>query len=363
MIVVSVMNGFDTELKRRILGVVPHVVISGARGVEEIVADNAEVRAVAPFMRRQGLLIDGGASQLVVVHGIVPEREGMVSDLPAHTRGRLEELVSAGSMGIVVGRGIGYRAGLAKGDRITLVIPEPSAGGNTITPKIAQVEIAGFFEMGSELDYRLALLHLSDLQAITRAGRPGYRLKLDNIFAAASVTRWLEKRLGSGAEVSDWTREYGNFFETVRMEKIMMFVLLSLVIAIAAFNIISSLSMMVKEKQSDIAVLRTLGMSPGRIMMIFVIQGGLIGALGTLTGATLGIPLAAYIPDIIGFFEQLSGTRMLAGTYFDRVPSDVRVPDVLVILAVSMVITLLATLYPAWRAARLRPAEVLHADV
>lgn len=359
-VVVSVMNGFDSELKKRILGAVPHVTVEGAM---DPIVTNDRIKAVAPFMQRQGMLINGNSNQLLAVYGIVPEEESRISVIPAHVNVPLEALMAPGSNRMVMGRGLGYRAGLERGDSVTLVIPEPSAGGNSVSPKIARVEVSGFFELGSELDYRLALLHIDDLKAITGSMKTGYRLTLNNIFAANEVARWLEDSLGPDVKVSSWSREYGNFFETVRMEKVMMFILLALVIAIAAFNIISSLSMMVKEKQADIAVLGTLGMSPGRIMMIFVIQGGLIGILGTLLGVLIGVPLAIYVPEIVGFFEQILGSRMLAGTYFDRVPSDVRAPDIAVVLLVSLTITMLATLYPAWRAARLRPAEVLHSDV
>lgn len=361
-IVVSVMNGFDSELKRRILGAVPHVVATGIDDPAGIEA-HPRVRAVVPFMRGRGMLINAGETRLIALYGIEPGAERAVSNIPTFVDGDLRELLPAGSNQIVIGRGLAYQAGIARGDRIMVVIPEPSAGGNTITPRFGQVTVAGFFELGSELDYRLGLMNIEDLGAITGRAQTAWRLALDDVFVAPVISRWLRDRLGPDAEISDWTREYGNFFETVRMEKIMMFVLLSLVIVIAAFNIISSLSMMVKEKQADIAVLRTLGMSPRRVMMIFVVQGGSIGALGTLVGVLLGVPLALWIPEIIGFFEELWGARVLAGTYFERVPSDVRVPDVAVILAVSLTITIMATLYPAWRAARLRPAEVLHAEV
>ncbi|MBD3647351.1 MAG: ABC transporter permease, partial [Pseudomonadales bacterium] len=307
-IVVSVMNGFDSELKKRILGAIPHVVVESGTPVDgEKLLEHSRVTAAAPFMRRQGMLIEGAMTQLVSVYGIVPEEESRISDIPKHVEESLATLMPAGENAMVVGRALAYRAGLAKGDRVMLIIPEPSGSGRVITPKIGRVKVTGFFEMGSELDYRLAFVRLEDLQTIAGVEEYGYRLAVDDIFAAPLVAKWLASRLDKEAKVSDWTKEYGNFFETVRMEKIMMFVLLTLVIAIAAFNIVSSLSMMVKEKQSDIAVLRTLGMSSGRVMMVFVIQGGLIGVLGTLLGLVLGLPLAIHIPDIVGFFEQAFG--------------------------------------------------------
>ena len=223
---------------------------------------------------------------------------------------------------------------------------------------MARLQVAGFFEVDSELDYGLMLMNRKDLASIVRDNTNTWRISLHDIFLAPSIKRELEKS-SSVDKVSTWNDEYGDFFRTVKMEKIMMFILLTLIVAIAAFNIVSGLSMMVKGKQADIAVFRTMGLSPGKVMQIFVVQGTVVGILGTAIGMLVGIPLAHYIPQVIGFVEDLTGTHLLAGTYFDRVPTDVRLPDLGVIVVVSLALSFLATLYPAWRAAKLRPANVL----
>jgi len=354
IVVVSVMNGFDSELKRRILGVVPHVVVSGH--IDPAVNDDQRIVASAPFIARSGLLLDGNSSQIVALHGIDSSREHEMSIVPDHMiQGSMQDLGDA-PHGVVIGRPLAYRLGAMVGDMLTLVIPEPSGDGNHFTPKIARLRLVGTFELDSELDYRLALLNYSELQRIVAAPLLDTRLRLGNVFDAPAISRALAH---GGNKTRNWTQQYGDFFETVRMEKIMMFVLLSLIVAIAAFNIISSLSMMVKDKQKDIAVLRTFGLSPAGVMLIFMIQGTVIGAVGILAGTLAGLALAHNITEVVGFFEELSGSKMLAGTYFDSVPTDVRYSDVLIIIVVAFLISILATLYPAWQAASLRPAEIL----
>jgi lipoprotein-releasing system permease protein len=248
------------------------------------------------------------------------------------------------------------------GDRLTMIIPEPSIDGNRVTPKIAKFQLVGTFELNSEVDYRLAFVNYAQLQQVVGEPNIGTRLRLADVFDAPGVSAEIATGLFSGGrslKVTNWTDQYGDFFETVKMEKIMMFLLLSLIVAIAAFNIVSSLSMMVKDKRSDIAVLRTFGLSPGGIMRVFMIQGAVIGVMGVSMGTILGLLLANHITEIVGFFEELLGSRMLAGTYFDSVPSDVRYADIIIIVLVALMISFLATLYPAWRAASLQPAEVL----
>jgi len=361
IVVVSVMNGFDTELKRRILGVVPHVVVSSGLDLSLIEADD-RVLASAPFISRSGLLLEGKTSQLVTLQGIDSGVEHMMSILPDYMLQGSMEALGATPQGIIVGRPLAYRLGAMMGDRLTMIIPEPSIDGNRVTPKIAKFQLVGTFELNSEVDYRLAMVNYAHLQQIVGESAIDTRLRLADVFDAPGVSAEIAAGVFSGGrslKVTNWTDQYGDFFETVKMEKIMMFLLLSLIVAIAAFNIVSSLSMMVKEKRSDIAVLRTFGLSPGGIMRVFMVQGAVIGVMGVSIGTILGLLLANHITEVVAFFEELLGSRMLAGTYFDSVPSDVRTADIIIVVLVALMISFLATLYPAWRAASLQPAEVL----
>ena len=354
IVVVSVMNGFDSQLKYRILGAVPHMVVHGELPTTPING----VRASAPFLKRDGMLVQSNKNRLVAVYGIDPGKEKEMSVVPSHmVEGRLEDLVP-GSYKIAIGKPLGLQLGLRTGDNITLLIPEPSSQGSMVVPKIARVELASTFALQSELDYALVLINLEDLKQIVGVVQHDTRLTLDNIFQVGGVRKSLEAEVN----VTDWSREYGDFFETVRMEKLMMFILLTLIVMIAAFNTVSGLSMMVKEKQAEIAVLRTMGLSRGRVMQVFIIQGSFIGLVGTVAGVILGVPLAYNVTEVVGFFEDVFGGRMLAGTYFDRVPSDVRLFDIVVIILVSFLISILATLYPAYRAAKVDPANALGAE-
>ncbi len=354
IVVVSVMNGFDSQLKYRILGAVPHMVVHGELPTTPING----VRASAPFLKRDGMLVQSNKNRLVAVYGIDPGKEKEMSVVPSHmVEGRLEDLVP-GSYKIAIGKPLGLQLGLWTGDNITLLIPEPSPQGSMVVPKIARVELASTFALQSELDYALVLINLEDLKQIVGVVQHDTRLTLDNIFQVGGVRKSLEAEVN----VTDWSREYGDFFETVRMEKLMMFILLTLIVMIAAFNTVSGLSMMVKEKQAEIAVLRTMGLSRGRVMQVFIIQGSFIGLVGTVAGVILGVPLAYNVTEVVGFFEDVFGGRMLAGTYFDRVPSDVRLFDIIVIILVSFLISILATLYPAYRAAKVDPANALGAE-
>ncbi|MEX0941754.1 MAG: lipoprotein-releasing ABC transporter permease subunit [Pseudomonadales bacterium] len=359
-VVVSVMNGFDRELKYRILGVVPHLIIetTDPGALSSVLADHAAVAGFAPFLRRFGVAVQGRSNKLVSIYGIVPDQEKQVSILPNHlVSGSLADL-SQGQNRVFMGRPLGFQLRTAVGDMLTLIIPEPSVSGNSVVPRLARVQVAGFFEVDSEVDYNLIVANLSDLTAMAGTTETTFRVTLADIFLAPAVK---EDLLGvpGVTRIVTWTDEFGDFFETVRMEKIMMFILLSLIVAIAAFNIVSGLSMMVRDKQADIAVFRTMGLSPFSVMQTFVIQGAMVGLLGTFLGLAIGIPLAVSISEVVSFFESLFGARMLAGTYFDKVPSDLRIADLAAIAMVAIAISLVATLYPAYRASRLRPANVL----
>ena len=368
IVVVSVMNGFDSQLKYRILGAIPHVIVSGdtndtrqdkshgAIQSEQLTAigDGAQSSA---FLGRKGIVINGRDNRIIAVHGILPEQEKYASVIPENMKLGHVDLLKAGSNNIVLGQGMASQLAVWPGDKMTLIIPTATASGQLISPKLATVVLVGTFELQSELDYSLALMHLQDLKNIVKTEHHDTRLTLNNIFNVSSYQTAL-----APLDVVDWTQEYGDFFETVKMEKIMMFMLLTLIVMIAAFNTVSGLSMMVKDKKGEIAVLRTMGLSRGQVMQIFIVQGSVIGVSGTLLGMLLGIPLAYHVTEVVGFVEDLMGGRMLAGTYFDRVPTDVRFLDTLVIVLVSFLISILATLYPAYRATKLEPAEVLRSE-
>jgi lipoprotein-releasing system permease protein len=370
VIVVSVMNGFDRELRHRILGVVPHGVVlaldeSGLENWQQLAEQlegHPQIMGVAPFARTRGMLTSGGAVNVIELYGVSPEHESNVSIIPEYmTAGTITDLVP-GSNGIVLGRALANALGVMAGQQLTLVIPEATAKGMNVKPRIIQVRLVDTFEVGVELDYKLALMHVDDLSGHLSLKHPvqGVRVRFADLLNAPEMLPQITLGLTDGAYKSEtWADQYGDLFKTVEMEKAMMFLLLLLIVAIAAFNIISGLVMLVDEKRSDIAILRTLGISPGSVMAIFVVQGSIIGIAGTLLGLVLGSVLAFNISDIVGFFEELANEQVLAGTYFDSVPSDFRLPDVLVIGLVSLGISVVATIYPAWRASRLDPSDVL----
>lgn len=368
IVVVSVMNGFDSQLKYRILGAIPHVIVSGDTNVTRQDKSNGAIQSEqlttigdgarsSAFLGRKGIVIKGRDNRIIAVHGILPDQEKYASVIPENMKLGHVDLLKAGSNNIVLGQGMASQLAVWPGDKMTLIIPTATASGQLISPKLATVVLVGTFELQSELDYSLALMHLQDLKNIVKTEHHDTRLTLNNIFNVSSYQTAL-----APLDVVDWTQEYGDFFETVKMEKIMMFMLLTLIVMIAAFNTVSGLSMMVKDKKGEIAVLRTMGLSRGQVMQIFIVQGSVIGVSGTLLGMLLGIPLAYHVTEVVGFVEDLMGGRMLAGTYFDRVPTDVRFLDTLVIVLVSFLISILATLYPAYRATKLEPAEVLRSE-
>ena len=356
-VVVSVMNGFDRELKRRILGVVPHVLVSGM--TEEMLTarlSNQSVQAISPFLEEKGLIVSNRRSQLVSIYGVNPAQEGDMSILPSGVvTGQLTDLGEVG-LQIFLGTPIARQLGVIPGDEVTLIIPQLSESGGVLKPQLTNVYLAGTFETGSELDYALGVMDLVDLQSVSR-NPVQHRIRLENIFAAPQVSESLKDV--PGVTVTDWTRVHGDFFRTVRMEKIMMFVLLSFVVAVASFSIVSGLSMMVNSKRRDIAVLRTIGLSEAGVMRVFLVQGMMSASFGVLVGIAVGVPLTYVAPDVMGWIEQLIGVSIVEGTYFDKVPVDVRLPDIIVIGIVALVISFLATLYPSFRASRLNPAEVL----
>lgn len=369
--VMSVMNGFQKEIRERILGVVSHVQISGAgsrlddwRKVEEEAKKHPQVVAAAPYISEQALLSFEQAVKGAAVRGILPEYENQVVDLDRHMKSGHLASLRPGEFGIVLGVDLARALGVMVGDKLLLIAPQGQVTPAGILPRLKQFTVTGIFEVGHyEYDAGLALIHLEDAQKLYRMDHQvsGVRLRLKDLYQAPQVARDLASMLSVDAYISDWTRINANFYRAVQIEKRMMFFVVILIVAVAAFNIVSTLVMAVTDKQSEIAILRTLGAPPGSIMKIFIVQGTLIGVIGTLLGLAGGIALALNIDVVVPFIEHLIGVKFLAKDvyYISELPSDVQFVDVAVIAVVSFALCLLATLYPSWRAARVNPAEAL----
>ncbi len=351
IVVVSVMNGFDRELKNRILGVVPHVVVEGA-----MPSDLAGVQGQAsPFKTAQVMLVTRNGSHLLTLFGIEPNKEDPDGVLAKAVGVEQMTLVTPDRFRIVLGSSIARRFGVQTGDRVNLVLPSISESGENISPRLFSATVVGAFSVGSEMDYRLGVAHVNQVSGLLDAPAD-VKLMLDNLFDAPRVAEQLQK---AGFQTSSWVDEFGDFFRTVWMEKVMMFVLLAFVIAIASFSIVSGLTMLVATKRRDIAVLRTMGMTELGVLKVFLVQGVGLAAVGVTAGCLLGIVLATYAPFVMGLVEELTGFSIVAGTYFDQIPTDIRWLDILVIAVVTFVISFAATLYPSWRAAKLKPAMIL----
>ncbi|MEF8700004.1 MAG: lipoprotein-releasing ABC transporter permease subunit [Candidatus Accumulibacter sp. UW26] len=371
IVVLSVMNGFQTELRSRILAVVSHVQITGAGGemagwqrVAAQAAAEAHVIATAPFVQAQGMLAYGETVRGVLVRGILPDQEDKVADFRPHMKsGELDALVPD-SFNIVLGSELARALGVLVGERVTLIAPQGVVTPAGVVPRLKTFNVVGVFEVGMyEYDSGLALIHLADAQRLYRMDDrvSGVRLKLDDLFVAPRVSHLLAAKLDINAFISDWTRSHANFFRAVQIEKNMMFIILSLIVAVAAFNIVSTLVMAVTDKQSDIAILRTLGASPASIMAIFVVQGALIGFIGLGLGVVGGVALALNVDVVVPLIERLLGTQFLAKEvyYISDLPSELQWSDVTTITGVAFVLALVATIYPSWRAARVNPAAAL----
>ena len=369
--VLSVMNGFEKELRLRILGVVSHVTVSAGqaglqdwRGIMATVDGAQDVIGAAPYIHAEGMLSHDAAVAGTIIRGILPQDERQVSNLAAKMRlGKLADL-ETGRFGIILGKDLALALGVSVGDKVTLITPQASVTPVGVLPRLKRFTVIGVFEVGMyEYDSALALIHLEDAARLFRMGDrvSGVRLRLDDMFKAPQVARRLARALPPGYRVNDWTRQHVNFFRAVRMEKTVMFIILLLIVAVAAFNLVSTLVMMVTDKHSDIAILRTLGTSPASIMMIFIVQGGIIGVVGTLLGMIGGVALAQNIDTVVPAIEHLFHIRFLAPDvyYISELPSDMRWGDVFRIGAIALTLCLMATLYPAWRAARMQPAEAL----
>ncbi len=371
IVVLSVMNGFQTELRSRILAVVSHVQITGADGEisgwQAVAADAAtqpNVLAAAPYVQAQGMLAYGQAVRGAMVRGILPDQEDKVADFRPHIKSGQLDALQPDSFNIILGSELARALGVFVGDRVTLIAPQGVVTPAGVVPRLKTFTVAGIFEVGMfEYDSGLALIRLEDAQLLYRLDDrvSGVRLKLDDLFKAPAVARALAGTLRTDAYISDWTRSHANFFRAVQIEKNMMFIILSLIIAVAAFNIVSTLVMAVTDKQSDIAILRTLGASPGSIMAVFIVQGALIGFIGLGLGIAGGVTLALNVDVVVPFIERMLGTQFLSKEvyYISNLPSELQWGDVTTITGVAFVLALVATIYPSWRAARVNPAAAL----
>jgi lipoprotein-releasing system permease protein len=372
IVVLSVMNGFDHEMRTRVLGMVPHATIESGepisdwQGLVTRVKQNPQVEAVAPFTQMQGLLTNNGNVQKILLNAIDPVQERKVSIIDGFMKqGSLDDLVTGG-FGVVIGDKAAAKLGVSIGDKVTFVSPEVTVTPAGMFPRMKRFTVVGIFHVGAgELDGYLGVTNLQDLARLHR-WKPdqvqGLRLKFTDLFKAPRTAYEIAQNLGEHQYYSrDWTRTHGNLYQAIGMEKSIIGLLLLLIVAVAAFNIISTLVMVVNDKRGDIAILRTLGATPGQIMAIFMVQGTVIGVVGTLIGAGVGILAALNVSSAISALEGLIGHKFLnADVYFiDYLPSQLMAQDVLLVCGAALVLSFLATLYPAWRAARTQPAEAL----
>ena len=369
--VLSVMNGFQREIRTRILSVASHVQVSGPNNtlanweaIAQQASQHPQVIAAAPYVHAQGLLTFGSAVRGTIVRGVLPQLEERVADFDKHMRsGRLATL-QPGEYGIILGAQLARALGASVGDKVVLVAPQGQVTPAGILPRLRQFTVAGIFNVDHyEYDSGLALIHLADAQALFRFGDAvsGVRLKLKDLFQSTAVARDLGRMISAEVYISDWTLQNANLLRAIQIEKRMMFLIIFLIIAVAAFNIVSSLFMAVKDKQADIAILRTLGASPGSITKIFMVQGTMIGVLGTVLGVASGVVLALNVDSVVLFIETVFGFKFFSKDVYliSDLPSELQVPDVVITAVASFALSLVATIYPSRRAAKVNPAEAL----
>lgn len=370
--VLSVMNGFQQELRDRILVMTSHVTVSGMNGegiqnwqaVVDALGDDQDITGSAPYVRGEVMLSHSGNVHAALLRGIDPAEEHKVSAVADNMKnGTLADL-KPGEYGIILGSELARILGVWPGDRITVVSPQLNVSPAGVMPRLKRFTLVGTFEIGMhEFDSGLALMHIDDAARLMRLQDKvsGVRIQIGKLFDAPRKRYEIAQTLGGQYWVSDWTRRHANFFRAVQMEKTVMFVILSLIIAVAAFNIVSTLVMVVTDKESDIAILRTLGMAPAAIMRVFLIQGTVIGFLGTAIGMAGGIALASHVETIVQFIESWFKTKFLDPSiyYISELPSQILWTDVALVCVISFLVSVLATIYPAWKASRTHPVEAL----
>jgi lipoprotein-releasing system permease protein len=370
--VLSVMNGFDQEIKKRVFSMVPPVTIGSAanfienwQDLEKFVMQQPEVTAVAPYLGAQVLLSSNGMVQPAMVNGIVPDEEKKISELSDKMVQGNYNALTPGSFGIILGEDLADRLNVIIGDKVTVVTPQVSLSPAGVVPRFKRFTVTGIFKAGGGFgfDMLLAFVNLNDAQKLFDMGTTvsGLHVNIKNVYAAQIVTQKFEKILTPTARVTNWTDQYGAFFHAINLEKTMMFFILMLIIAVAVFNLVCTLVMVVNEKEADIAILRTIGATPRTIMGIFIVQGATIGVIGTILGVVGGIALALHVTEIVNWIEQVFHVQFLsASIYFvDYLPSKIQSSDVWQIGLAALFLSLLATIYPAWRASRTEPVEAL----
>ncbi len=371
IVVLSVMNGFQKELRTRILGVASHLQITGPedrlsdwQDVARRALTNPQVEGAAPYANAQAMLSLDGFVRGTLVRGILPQEESKVDDIGQKMVAGSLDALQPGSFGIVLGIDLARALGARVGDKVLVIAPQGLVTPAGLIPRLRQFTVVGVFNAGYfEYDAGLALVHIADAEQLYQMGNQvsGVRLKLKDLFEAPSVAEQLTRTLGGDLYISDWTQINANFFRAVQIEKNVMFIILLLIVAVAAFNIVSTLVMAVTDKQPDIAILRTLGATPGSIMKIFIVNGSLIGVVGTLIGVVTGVISALNVDVVVPFIERVFHVQFLSKQVYliTELPSDLHRGDVIAIAVVSLILSLLATLYPSWRASRVNPAEAL----
>lgn len=371
IIVLSVMNGFQKEVRDRMLAVLSHLEVVSVDGsglastqeLERLLASSPQVLGTAPFTVAQALLARGEDMQGVLVRGIDPEREAQVSDLVAQWTPQQRAALQPGRFGVILGQELARQMGLRVGDVVTLIAPSGQVTPAGVLPRLRQLEVLSVFDSGHyEFDSTLALMHLADAQRMFRTEGPmGLRVRLTDAQIAPRVARELALELGPGYRVRDWSQQNRSWFAAVQIEKRMMFIILTLIVAVAAFNLVTTLVMSVTEKRSDIAILRTLGATPVSILWVFIIQGALSGLVGTLGGTALGLAVAFNLDTLVPAIEGLLGVRFLPQDIYliSHMPSDPQSADIVPVVLVALLLSLLATLYPSWQASQVDPAEAL----
>ncbi|VAW66282.1 Lipoprotein releasing system transmembrane protein LolC/LolE [hydrothermal vent metagenome] len=371
IVVLSVMNGFGKELRERTLGMTAHATVTGQDGsledwqsVQTKVGIHPSVISAAPFTQNEAMLSNRNRVSGAIIRGVLPEMEPGVSEIAEKmVSGKLSDLVPGG-YGIILGRELANAMGVFEGEKITLVTPQANVTPVGVMPRLRRFTVVGVFEAGMhQFDRSMAFIHMRDAQKLFSMGErvEGVRLKLDDMFSAQSITYELNKTMGEDYWVRDWTKMHSNLFKALKTEKVVMFIILFLIVAVAAFNIISTLVMTVNDKQADIAILRTIGMTPDSLMWVFIVQGVVIGLVGTLVGVAIGVPIALNVGEIVGFVEGLFNTKFLPADvyYITDIKSDLHLVDVLTYTLSAFGLSVLATIYPAWRAAKIQPADAL----